>query len=104
MSGVAAERKLRDRAIVEARGRGEPPAAIARRFDVSERTVRRVIERARVAPVDLDDLDPDEALREAVAVHRETIEQLGRLGRRGKNTSAQVGAMAARARASRDLI
>jgi Homeodomain-like domain-containing protein len=104
MSGVSADRKLRDRGIVEARQRGESPAAIAKRFDVSERTVRRLIEQARRAPVDLDELDPDVALREAVAVHREAIEQLGRLGRRGNNASAKVGAAAARARASRDLI
>jgi hypothetical protein len=104
MSGVSADLKLRNRHIVQARAAGESPAAIAERFGCSERTVRRVIEQARRAPVDLDSIDPDDALREAVAVHREAIEQLGRLGRRGRNESAKVGAAAARARASRDLI
>jgi DNA-directed RNA polymerase sigma subunit (sigma70/sigma32) len=80
MSGVSADLKLRNRHIVQARAAGESPAAIAERFGCSERTVRRVIEQARRAPVDLDSIDPDDALREAVAVHREAIEQLGRLG------------------------
>jgi hypothetical protein len=104
MSAVTGDRKLRDRRIVEARTAGESPASIARRFNVSERTIRRTVEQARREPVDLAEFDPDVALREAVAVHREAIEQLGRLGRRGNNASAKVGAAAARTRASRDLI
>jgi Homeodomain-like domain-containing protein len=104
MSGVSADLKLRNRQIVEARTAGESPAAIAERFDMSERTVRRVIEQARRAPADLDSIDPDEALREAVAVHREAIEQLGALGRLRDTAFVRVGAGAVRARASHDLV
>lgn len=104
MSGVAVDRKLRDRAIVEARGRGESSAAIAERFRCSERTVRRVIERARRAPVDLDELDPDLALREAIETHRDVLAELTKIGRRGDSSSARVGALRSRALTSRSLI
>ncbi len=72
--------------------------------------MRRIVASARRASeqalniVNLDDLDPTELLAEVVAIHREVIDDLARLGRLASPSSAAVGAARARATVAAGLV
>jgi len=85
---------------------GETMARLDEREGLSVRQAHRAIAEARTRPptVALDELSPSETLAEVVAVHREVVRELGRLGRLASPSSARVGALKSRAQVAASLV
>ncbi len=95
----------RAREIAQQRARGLPWADIAALHSLGERQARRIYAAAiRAGATASPEHDAGAALREAVAVHREVLRDLGKVGKAADNSSARVGALRARAETARELV
>ena len=100
---TSTQRAARNRQIAVERAAGEPWDVIAARHGISERQARRGrIEHIRSGAA--LDADPNDVLREAVAIHRDVLQGLAAVGIRADNSAAQVGALRARATTALQLV
>lgn len=103
---TSTQRAARNRQIAVERAAGEPWDVIAARHGISERQARRGrIEHIRSGASSAAlDADPNDVLREAVAIHRDVLQGLAAVGIRADNSAAQVGALRARATTALQLV
>ena len=99
----AIARRARNRRIAAARDRGVPVKMIAQNESISERQVRRGELEARQEAGLVIDIDPDDALREVLAVHRWGLERMAALADSG-NHAAAVGAIKGRVEISTRML
>lgn len=99
-----ADRRARNRAIADARDGGMKWREVAERFGLSERQARRAYMEHLAEAGQLIDVEPAEALRQALNVHVWALDELRQLAANADNSSAAVGAVRSRVTVSHQLI
>lgn len=110
-----AERAARDSRIVAAVRDGEPREAVAARFGITTRQVRRIVSAqpssgsVAVPPLDVPEggplsIDPLGELARAIATHRDAVDRLRGIAIRSGDGPVALGAWKAAAQTARDLL
>ena len=87
---------MRNADVVRARARGLGWDAIATRFELSERQCRRILGDYRASRPRLHEIDPIEAIEQALECYDGAIEELALLAERTKHDAVRLGAIKSR--------
>lgn len=92
------------REIAGRRATGQTWVAVAAGVDMSERHCRRLHDEYVEQSGHVEDLEPEEVVRQALAVHISALDDLLILAATADNSSAAVGAIRSRVTISHDLL